>query len=198
VEGLPPLNVFARKSKNELRLYRLFICVGIFVFFGAGCQGQPLPSAADETEPGLLSSEMETLFQEIIQVENINEDVKLTLLVPQDGEVKINSHIDIIVENISEKKLFFPVDSGIRFFTIQDSNWVEVQNTTTYAGYPAFLLSNDPNDIQASTIAGGFPDFTNITNAEFLRVVVIGEELTAEGEKTGIPVVGMIDLAINP
>jgi hypothetical protein len=103
------MNVFARKGSTELRLYRLFICVGIFVFFGAGCQGQSLSSAADETEPGLLSSEMETLFQEIIQVENINEDVKLSLLVPQDGEVNRNTSITLIIENISEKKLYFPL-----------------------------------------------------------------------------------------
>jgi hypothetical protein len=134
----------------------------------------------------------------MINIDNINQDVKLTLDEPSIDELHISSSINLTVQNISKKNLYFPVDLNVKLFTIQDNKWLEVENKVIYAGNPAMLGPNEPLNLAAYTSIDVFPVFVNEGKKEFLRIVIIGEELTENGERTDIPVAATLDLILNP
>lgn len=147
-----------------------------------------------------VSESLETSFRELMLVDDINKSFQIYIDSTDRESMKFGSDIHVVIKNLSNQQIFFPVGYGIRLFIIRDSEWVEILNKNKYYGDGSFLrpkgiqelgdrISTGVRPILPSQI--GFED-----DQEILRIVMIGE-LMSDEEKTGIPVGAYTDIFVS-
>lgn len=152
----------------------------------------------------IVPNNLNNAFIELTTVTDINKDLKIKVL-----DFKRDNYgpeIRFLIENRSMFKINFifePNSPPIKIFTIENDNWVEVNNRVTYSsitGGEMYLLfpenSEQPNVMTAS-VAPKFGTIDEQGKRKLLRIFVFGELLN-DGQHLGIPVGAYVDLYVEP
>ena len=135
----------------------------------------------------------------------MNTNLKITTT---GGETfRLNSDIDLLVENLSNAPIYFSMNTATPFmkiFRIEDNEWVEVPNTTKYysiTGGDGFILDIDgspqPNKFTNSVRPVIDSALVEEGQKVIIRILIIGELMRGD-KKTGIPVGAYVDVYIKP
>lgn len=118
------------------------------------------------------------------------------------GDVRLNSSIPLLLENHSKAQFVFSLDFSARLFVYSESNeeWHEIENGSTYpsVGWPIILApaSEKPSN---STYLSVLPRAEPGPDLTLLRIVVVGSEwIPREREPLfGESVGAYLDLELN-
>jgi hypothetical protein len=140
-----------------------------------------------------VNDALEKSFKNIVPVDDVNHTLTLKLNPQKENALEIGSNIELVVENISDRPIIFPTGFGIEIYTIENGNWVDVENRDKILGDEISLIPGMMNFI-------GFevePMFSETKTNKFVRIVVVGEFLL-DNAKTGARVAAFIDLTLRP
>jgi len=147
-----------------------------------------------------ISRDLQESFKNQVPVNDMNKSFCIWVDSSNYAELKFGSDIYVVIENLSDQQIFFPLGYGTRLFIVRDNKWVEIMNKNEYYGNGSILF---PKGIQLGyLISTGIrpiigPNIKYEGNQEILRIVIIGE-LISDGKKTGISAGAYTDVFVNP
>lgn len=147
----------------------------------------------------VVSNDLEKELLTAFHLTDINESFQVTIN-GEEKTFKINSDIPLIFNNKSPYTIYFPTGSFIRLLIINDNEWMEIENSHTYAGL--LLISPEGTLLKDFNIAGVRPVIDNsILHGDkkdlLLRIVLIGE-IMENNDPTGRFVGAYVDVDITP
>jgi len=162
-------------------------------------------SSCGTPQPGIsrdLQKSFETMFPDV----EMNTYLRIQII--KGNEHKFGSDVHILVENVSQKAIYFSTDTKapwIKILVASDNHWIEVPNPTTYfsiTGGNGYILfgkhdAEHPNLFTTSVRPMLTSDLENIERQVPVRIVVLGE-LMSNGERTGVPAGAYVDLLMEP
>lgn len=149
-----------------------------------------------------VSNDLEISFRELISIDDINKSFQIHAESIEQRNLKFESDIQVVLENLSNQQIFFPVGYGIRLFIIRDNAWIEIQNKNEYYGEGSLLRPKGEQEL-GDRISTGVrpilpPQIEDENHQEVLRIVIIGELIKDDDGRIGVPVGAYTDVFINP
>ena len=144
-------------------------------------------------------SKKEAAFTQLIQVEEMNTKIKFWKL-KRTETYKIGDSVHLTLENLSEYKIKFPGDFGVRIFRYDEDNdtWIEIKNGMIYIP-PGSTTQVSPKgpDLPGVIGIGLWPILQNEGQPIDIRVVVVGS-VERDNVLTDEQVGAYIDLTLLP
>jgi hypothetical protein len=130
--------------------------------------------------------------------EDMNKSIRLMPDPILKSEMSINSIINLVVENQTNKDIWFPTGCGIKIFqrNAQNTSWDEIQDKIENSGEPYLIIVPKGQGLYDIPI-NVFPIVTAQNREVYVRVYVFGE-FYENGKRTGIPVGAYTDLTLAP
>ncbi|MBI5955294.1 MAG: hypothetical protein HY865_26860 [Chloroflexi bacterium] len=169
-----------------MRFWKIIV-VSLLMTLVYGCSNDKV----DETD------NLQESFTSIVPVSDINNSLKINIIYEEQVEYKFGSDVKVVIENVSDKKIFLPSDSSVlRAFVAKNNTWFEVENYAAYLGNGSIL--NPKGNIGTIWITGLRPVLEpSLGNNVLVRILATGE-FVSNSEKTGVPVAAYVDLIMNP
>jgi hypothetical protein len=161
-------------------LLRFVIVSGFYLISLIGCQRNSLP----------------TYFPDLgIQFEEMNTDIEL--VAPYGwNSFRTDSVIGLAVRVTGNEPIAYTYDYGARLFILQDGEWEEVRNITTYP--EGFMVvppwENNPRNEGGIDVRPELPESDKLV---LLRIVLIGN-IYRDNRVTDERVGAYIDVELNP
>jgi len=143
-------------------------------------------------------SKKEAAFTQLIQVEEMNTKIEFWKLKPTET-YKIGDSVDLTLENLSEYKIKFPGDYGVRIFRYDEDNdtWIAIENGAIYFPPGNTQVSPKGPDLPGVIGVGLWPILQNESQPIDIRVVVVGS-VERDNVLTDEQVGAYIDLTLLP
>ena len=178
------------ESKNMNRHFRMVVSLLSAIVMISGC----LPSQPE------VSKELEASFRSLVPIDDMNRSIRIRVDTEVQEDLKFGSDIHVVIDNLSDQQIYFPLGFGIRLFVVGNHAWIEAQDKNTSYGDGSLLRARGKEEM-ASRISTWvrpiFPSQLNEGQQEILRIVLVGE-LMADGKRTGVPVGAYTDVFVNP
>jgi hypothetical protein len=152
-----------------------------------------------------ISNSLQDSFKEMIPINDINTHFHINII--NNEKHKFGSDVNIVIENISDKPIYFSADAQkpfARIFVTRNNKWSEIQNKNLYfaltGGEGSILFpsgSDQPNLFTTSVRPALGPNVKDLGSREVVRILVSGE-LMSDGKKTGILTGAYVDLFMEP
>jgi hypothetical protein len=127
----------------------------------------------------------------------VNNNLKINIIYEEQTEYKFGSKVDVVIENVSDRKIFLPSDSSVlRAFIADNNTWVEVENDVTYLGNGSIL--NPKGTVGTKWITVIRPVFEPSLGDNMLVRILVAGEFVSNSERTGVPVAAYVDLVMKP
>jgi hypothetical protein len=148
-----------------------------------------------------ISNGLQASFQVLVPIDDLNQSVRLTEDLSNQQNIKFDSVIQVLIENVSIRQVYFPLGYGIKLFIVRNGDWVEIRDKSNYLGDGALLSPQNNKKLTDTTSTRILPDYPSQIKIEgipvILRIVVIGE-LLLDINETRVPVGAYIDVIVNP
>lgn len=150
-----------------------------------------------------ISPEAEKTFNALVNTQDINQSMKVSVLENTIEEYKNSSEIEILIENTTSNKFIYfnPEEvSAIQLLLNIDNNWLPVNNKDKYIGNGVI----SPNGVQGLPRwkTGIRPEVNPImfenSNYLLIRILISGEFISTSGEKSGEKVAAYVDILLIP
>lgn len=144
-------------------------------------------------------SEAEKQFSMVIPVSDMNKSIRIKLL-GEEEKYSSGSAIYLILENKSSDFISFDKNTQIKLLRNMDTQWLEVENASTYSDTVVLDPQSEPGLNMQTTVVKPIlnQNSSSDTNALIpLRIVIVGEIMngsTPTGKKVG----AYIDVFLNP
>jgi len=148
---------------------------------------------------GCQASLPESLPDVGVKQEEINSRIRLTIQGVTDGTVKNQDNITIRVDVVTSDYIEFPYDYGVRLFTYQEDQWIEIEDYSTYSKdlkKPIILPLSQKYPIQAG-FTGVSPYSSTLDKDVPLRIILVGN-IIRDGKTTEEKTAGYINLTLKP
>ena len=147
-----------------------------------------------------ISSELQEYFKNQVPVRDLNKNFCIWVDSSNQADINFGSDMNVVIENLSDQQIFFPLGYGTRLFIVRNNKWVEIMNSNEYYGNGSILFQKgiqlgDRISTGIRPVLG--PNIKDEGHQEILRIVIIGELIT-DGKKTGISVGAYTDVLVNP
>jgi hypothetical protein len=169
-----------------MKLWKILI-ISLLMALAYGCSSNKVDGTNDLQES----------FKNIVPVGDINNSLKINIINEEQTEYKFGLEVEVVIENVSDRKIFFPSDSSVlRAFVAENNTWVEVENDVTYLGNGSIL--NPKGTVGTKWITGIRPVFEPSLGDNVLVRILVAGEFVSNIERTGVPVSAYIDLVMKP
>ncbi len=150
-----------------------------------------------------ISNDLQKSFTETIAVSDLNQSLQVRLWSDDVNEPRFGRLMNMDVENISDKPIYFSVNPApIRLFILQGGKWMQIGNDVTFissSGGDGFVLSSKAEGSNMWA-AGAVPALGSVGNIGkerlILRILAIGEFMV-NGQRTGARVGAYTDAFIS-
>jgi hypothetical protein len=127
-----------------------------------------------------------------IPLSDYNTKIKLVLYPGESTPVKNGYPAGLIIVNMSDDRLIFPPDFGVKIFEKRDEGWPLVENNMSYGEGDYLMETNRINPAGLSLDI--IPFLQEIKSPVEIRIVVVGHVEGKPSEKVG----AFIDLPVSP
>jgi hypothetical protein len=161
------------------------LAIGILLFLS--CCVRPTVTAAGEST-----------FSELVPIVDLNRSIRLVFSKDLVNEFIVGGGVDLLMENVSECRIWFDQRDGIRLFMYlpAQESWTEVRDKSIILTYfPEVLGTRAMGNFQ--TVVTVQPDLPPLGEPILVRVLVIGERYTG-GKMTGEKVGAYKDVLLFP
>jgi hypothetical protein len=149
-------------------------------------------NTGSESAPTPIISEKEASFVKVFS-EEMNTKIKF---LPPQKIFKIGECPYLGLENLSDKKIIFPSDFGLKIMTYTDNEWRYIKNTAEYVPPGNRQVSPKEPDIPGIIAISLCPDLPDFQTPIELRVVITGETESANNT-VGSSVGAFVDILIE-
>lgn len=144
-----------------------------------------------------VNPEKENKFKDILQIDNVNKDIKLDYWLPEDkNNLRIGDSITLMIKNDSQSEITFQSNSWVEIFTFVDNDWKKINNLGVYSP-SKFPLLPKGKDSPGVTSVDFAPEIKATNSAVTIRAVVIGTE-SNPNLPGGIKVGAYMDIPLKP
>ena len=157
-------------------------CMILLVVFTTSCS-PALPTFRifehPETATPIVSNK-DTVFRELFPFKEVNTYI---VFWPDMEILNKRDCIELSLENVSEKRVIFPSDYGVKVFTyVNESDWIEIENSAHY--FPPGNPQVSPKGPDSPGVIGVplCPELTDFELPIGIRVVVLGQTEAVQGE----------------
>jgi hypothetical protein len=150
-----------------------------------------------------ISQAEDDAFRKQIGMQELNSRFRISTPKDRRADPRFGSDIEVLIENVSNETIGFPIGFGIRMFALMDSHWLEVENADEYYGESGSLLY--PKDRlgmggQLSTVVRPLLplQMEDMKEKVVLRIMLLGEAESPNGGTEKTPVGAYTDVYVEP
>lgn len=154
---------------------KIFLFLLALLIIGCSC------SAQYDTLPGIT-----------IPLSEMNQEIQLIPNPGGDEILKNDTGYDIQIKNLSDHRIIFPGDYGLKLFTEKNKKWSEVDNTLTSSDSEIILPLT--KEFPPGRVVSFIPHIINLKEKITLRIVVVGHDENASSRTIS----AYIDLPLSP
>ena len=144
-----------------------------------------------------IPTALEVSFRNLVPIADMNNYFQISV---DSNNSQFGQDITIVIRNLSDHDIYFPVENVIKMFIINSNKWIEVKDKDISYGDELWLRPKSEQMPEGRLVTWVRPilpsDLLNVGNQVILRIVIIGEMSLNDTENVSVG--AFTDVFISP